>query len=339
MLRYLDSFDHYNSSYDEAKWTDFGASTSPSIVPGAGRCGTQCMRINVFNVVTKGIAFGSATTVIGFACKLNNNSTGTMELFRIGNGTDVHLILRRSIDGALYVTREGVTVAGPSAPDVMRDDTYYYVEFKSTIDNAAGAVVVRINTVEVINQTGIDTQAGASATVTNIQFTGNGNANHDIDDLYALDDTGGVNDDFLGDVRVEYLRPTGAGFSQDWDLVGAANHWTAVDDAAAPDGDTSYITSATLNEIDTQEYANTSLPSGTIFGVQVNILARKTDSGARGVKPVLRHSGTDYLGTEQNPSASDYRYLHEVFDENPGTTAPWTISDVNNLQVGVKLTT
>jgi hypothetical protein len=48
------------------------------------------------------------------------------------------------------------------------------------------------------------------ATVARIQVWGRGSDNA-IDDLYVCDSTGSTNNTFLGDVRVDTVRPIGAG--------------------------------------------------------------------------------------------------------------------------------
>jgi hypothetical protein len=200
-------------------------------------------------------------------------------------------------------------------------------------------VQLHVNGVEELNLSGIDTVSDASGVgLTGFSFIASQSFEYLIDDLYALDTTGAApNNTFLGDVRVEYLRPTANGAHQDFALVGALSHWEAVDDDATPDDDTSYIHSATVGEIDTEIYANTGLPSGTIFGVQVDLFARKTDSGFREIRPIVRHAGADYQGDALAPSFASYVYLLHVFELNPGTAAAWTIADVNSAEYGVRI--
>ena len=347
-LRYIDSFDHYQTAQLTAKWSTvvFNA-PAPTIEPGLGRCGTQAllMALSAVASVTKGAAFSGATAVFGFAIKYTSFSgVGTdTRFFIIGSAFGSHLAISRANDGTVFVERtDGVGVLlGQSIPDVLRLGEWYYMEVKATIDNAAGAVEVRLNGVAVITVAGVDTQsvAGAVAAVTSLSFESTGACAYLIDDLYALDSTGPApNNDFLGDVRVEYLQPTGPGAHQDWSLIGALSHWEAVDDGATPDDDTTYIHTATIGQVDTEEYENTGLPSGLIFGLQIGIYARKTDSGFREVAPVIRHAGTDYLGANQAPSMASYNYLIQVFETDPGTGLAWTIADVNADEYGVQLT-
>lgn len=346
-LRFIDSFDHYQTAQIDAKWSTVVFNfPAPSIEPGLGRCGTQALYMAASAVasVTKGAAFSGATVVAGFAIKWTSfTGVGTnTRFFHIGSTFGNHLGFFRASDGALFVQRmDGLGVLlGQSIPDVTRLGEWYFMEVKATIDNAAGAVEVRLNGITVITLAGVDTQStnGLVPLVNNISFQSNAASAYLIDDLYALDITGPApNNDFLGDVRVEYLEPTGAGAHQDWALIGAASHWQAVDDGAFPDDDVTYIHTATVGQADTEEYENTGLPSGLIFGLQIGVYARKTDSGFREIAPIIRHAGIDYLGANQAPSMASYNYLIQIYDTNPGTGAAWTIPGVNAAEYGVRL--
>ena len=348
-LLFIDSFDHYQADQMPAKWTTVHENTpAPEILVGGGRCGTNClrMRFSATAFVTKGLAFGSTTVVTGFALQFVQFSTiNNLKFFFYNASGDEQLALSRAEDGSLHVwrmdTASGVLLAS-SVPDVVRTLNWYFIEFKATIDNAAGAIEVRVNGATVISAAGIDTQAsGAPAAVTEIKFDSlGGQVNYLVEDLYALDSTGGApNNDFLGDVRVEYLRPTAPGANQAWVVVGVPTHWQAVDDGDSPDDDVTYITTAAAGATDTQEYSNTGLPSGTIFGLQIDLYVRKTDSGLRSVAPIVRHGGVDFAGTPQNPSFASYTYLMQLYMTNPGTAAPWTIADVNAAEYGIRVTT
>jgi len=347
-IRFIDSFDHYQSAELDAKWSTIVFNGPwPAIMPGLGRCNTQALEFGVSAVAsaTKGAAFSGATAVVGFAIQyIGFVGVGTnTRFFHLGSTFGLHLGFFRASDGSIFVQRmDGLGVLlGQSIPDVLRLGEWYYMEVKATIDNAAGAVEVRLNGVAVITVAGADTQsvAGAVAAINNFSFQANSASDYLIDDLYALDITGPApNNDFLGDVRVEYLEPTGAGADQDWSLVGALSHWEAVDDGAFPDGDTTYIHTATVGLTDTEIYDNTGLPAGSIFGVQISVYARKTDSGFREVAPIIRHAGIDHVGANQAPSMASYNYLIQIFETNPGTGLAWTIADVNADEYGVRLT-
>lgn len=344
-LRFIDSFDHYQTAQLTAKWTSLSILGSHQIQAGTGRCGTNALRMTsgAGLELVKGVPYSGLTGYLGFALNIEQQIFTSAIFVNVlsGIGSGVNLRFSRLLDGSLRASRAdaGDVILGTSAPDVVRMNDWYYVEFKFVIDNVAGSVEIRVNGVSVLTVGPVDTVGSSSgAALTGFSLATAQSFTYRVDDLYALDNSGPApTNDFLGDIRVEYLEPDGPGVHQDFALVGAATHWQAVDDGAAPDGDTSYIHTATAGDMDTETYDNTGLPAGAIFGVQIGVYARKTDSGFRELAPVVRHAGIDYSGANQAPSFASYTYLMQVFDTNPGTGLGWTIADVNGAEFGVRL--
>ncbi len=343
MLRFIDSFDHYQTGQITAKWTSITAGV-PQIVPLVGRCGTQALQpaINSFQDLLVGIPFASSKVTIGMAVNYQVQLfSSPYTLYTIENSLAEHLAVKRALDGSIRIERNG-TLLGTTAPNAIQMFEYSYLEVQVLISATVGTIEVRINgsATAALHVTGLNTQGSGTGdtTVTAIRVVGQSNYIVYIDDLYALDDTGATNNTFLGDTHVEYLHPVAAGAHQDWSVVGLPTHWQAVSDGAFPDDDTSYIATTTVNAIDTEIYQQTGLPAGTIFGVQIGLYARKTDSGLRSCAPVVRQGGNDFVGTSQAPSATSYRYMLQIYETDPATSAAWTIADVNAAEYGVKLT-
>ena len=163
-----------------------------------------------------------------------------------------------------------------------------------------------------------------------------------IDDLYILDNVdsgiaGMPNDDFLGDVRVEVIRPSGNGNSSDWigQDANSTDNYLNVDETT-PDGDTTYNESDVVDDKDTYAYSNLSTVSGTVYGVLPTPYIRKTDSGTREFASVARLSTTEDDGPS-TPLSTSYQYLQNALDGNPDGD-PWTIADVNSAEFGPKVT-
>lgn len=342
-LRFIDSFSHYRTAQLAAKWTSLGI-IPPDIIVGGGRCTANALEFGTTSgcSATKGIAFSNASGIVGVAMKMTTVVLGGgVNVFYFGSVSNDHLSLRWNLDGSLEVWRQdpGPVLLKASAPDVVRMNEWFYIEFKAVID-AAGSYEVRVNGATVITGSGNTVGSITPAGLSFIRFQAAASSVYRICDLYALDLTGGTNNTFLGDTRIEYLHPDGAGAEQDWDVMPLLTpHWQTVYDSAGPDDDTSYIHTATAGLTETETFSNTGLPSGSIYGVQVSVYARKTDAGFRQIAPVVRHGGADFVGTNQEPSAASYRYLSQMYETNPGTGAAWAIGDVNAAEFGVKLTT
>jgi hypothetical protein len=77
--------------------------------------------------------------------------------------------------------------------------------------------------------------------------------------------------------------------------------------------------------------------SGIINGVQVTAMIRKDDVGARSAQTRLKTGGATSSGIS-TALISTYVCLLTEYAVNPQTTVAWTVSDLNALQAGIKLT-
>lgn len=219
------------------------------------------------------------------------------------------------------------------------------VEFK--IADAGGYVRLYLGggSTPVIDVSGVDTKNGGTGVVAQAAFmrqTGAANSMRH-DDWYVWDVTGPAPyNAYLGDCRVETLRPNGTGAAADW--VGSdgnsVNNWDLIDD----DGTTTdYIGSAVTGARDLSTLSDLLAPvSGVVevHAVQIEAFAAKSDAGpSLELKGVLRDSdGTEAAETlvaSTALSTSYTRYRGAIRTVNPDGAA-WDYAGVNALQVGVE---
>jgi hypothetical protein len=150
-----------------------------------------------------------------------------------------------------------------------------------------------------------------------------------------MNTTGAVNNDFLGDVTVTALYPSGAGTTSGW-TPSAGSNYQNVDETPAND-DTDYNSTATLNAKDT--YAMQDCAAGAdIRAVQILAAVRKGAEGPGQVKLVTRSSSTDYDGAAQGIGGTSYSYVREIRETDPATAAAWSESGWNAVEIGLKKT-
>lgn len=333
-LRFIDSFDHYASADIPQKYSD---SNAVSISPGNGRRGTGSLRISSSGGHITRVQAAHATWVVGFAFKASSLPGSYTAFLQLQDSATVHVDIRIGADGTLRATRNGTTLA--TSTNSLSAGSFYYVETKITIDDTVGAIEVRVNgsSTNWINITGQDTRNGAAATANLIRISGIGAPTVDIDDLYICDGAGSTNNNFLGDVRVDCYMPNANGNSSQ--LVGSDSDSTdnyQLVDETSQNGDTDYVQSATVNNKDTYAFADMSHTPASIFGTQMNMIAKKDDSGTRSVCAVCRSGGADYDGDTQalGTTYADYRQIRET---DPATSAAWTRTDLNSAEFGVKV--
>lgn len=338
MLRFIDGFDHYATAEILQKWDAINNSAQVSIGANGRRSSGALRTSNQLRYVVKNFT-GLQSWVVGFALNITLPGSGTTGIVAFVESGTIHVDIRVLSDGSIRATRNGTTL-GTSAAGLITSGAWNYIEAKVTIDNSAGAVTVRVNGAAVLTLTSQDTQNAGTATANQIRIgdpINDQSSQRDYDDLYICDTTGAANNDFLGDVRVDAYLPNGNGNSSD--LVGSdsnsVDNYLLVDDAST-DGDSTYVQSSSAGDHDTYTFANMTHTPTDIFGVQINMMAKKDDAGTRSIASVTRSGGADTDGTTQALGTSylDYR---EVLEEDPDTSSPWIKAGFDAAEFGVKV--
>jgi len=281
--------------------------------------------------------FGAAVYLTG------TNYFLTFQLENSGHSPQCCVMIQATASGSGRITFRrggygGTILATGTTP--IYTTTWYYVEAKMTVNNSTGAAIVKVDEAEDINVSGVDSQLQSTDEIGYFIFGLNenfGNYYFYIDDLYLLDTTGSVNNDFLGPVKVEGIQPNGNGYNSDFTGSDAdkIDNYLLVDEVPN-DGDTTYVESDTVSDIDSFTYSNLTGDIGTIHGVKINSIAKKTDTYERNFENFVRISSTNYMGSEKVPSTS-YNNYYDIWEENPNTSTGWTESDVNGLEAGITI--
>jgi hypothetical protein len=346
-LLFVDGFDHYATADITRKWTSTGVSFSGNAGIGSSvvRYGAGAFFSNTSTTATdrklvKTLA-ASATWVVGFAFRTSGLPSAAGPIVGLFDVGTAQCDLRLNTDGTLSVTRNGTSLTSGTSVTALSANTWYYIEWKVTIADSISASTckVRINGVDAITvATGQDLKNTANSSANQLYLghytvTSAGNIWY-YDDLYVCNTSGSVNNDFLGDVRVETLYPSGAGNTTQF-TPSAGSNYQCVDDAD-PDDDTTYVESGTVGHVDTYAFDDLSASPTSVFGIQTVIMARKTDGGSRTATPVVRSGGTDYDGTTFG-LADTYTCDHQVWENDPDTAAAWTESGINAAEFGFEV--
>lgn len=336
MLLFCDSFDHYASADFTQKWSS--SNGGATIQSGQGRRGTNSLRATASNSNYDKTVTAVATGIVGFAFKTVGGlpgSAGNFLEFR-DSGT-LHVALRLNTDGTISAMRS-TTVLGTSA-SAISDATYNHLEVKVTISDTVGVVEVRINGTNSgwLNLTNQDTRNAGNLSFNTIRLNGVSATDIDYDDFHYCDTTGSVNNDFLGDSRVDAYYANGNGNSSQLDGSdgNSVDNYLLVDETLQ-DGDTTYVESSTAAEKDTYAFGNMSHTPSIIHGVQVVANAKKDDAGARSITTVVRSDGADYDGATVALTTA-YLMYYDIHEEDPDTSAAWTKSGFDAAEFGVKV--
>jgi hypothetical protein len=131
----------------------------------------------------------SAYLTVGFAFRWTDGNSTQRNIIRLwsDSGAIEHnrLVVDTSVPGRLLYTRSSTAVAN-SGSFVLVTNTWYYIEVQARLHDTLGSVIVRVDGIERINATGLDTRQGGTKTVYDQLRIGGAisGATNQYDDLY-----------------------------------------------------------------------------------------------------------------------------------------------------------
>lgn len=343
MIVHLDGFDHYNTS--TALALKYGASSGSFTISNANSRRATGQGIGSSSGTFDKTGLSASSWVIGFAGFTNTSFAAGNFIIENFEGATRQTCLQIGASGVISMTRTTTVLA--TSIQALATSTWYHIEWKFTCSDSisADSCVLKVNGVEWINlAAATDTRNGGAAGLINTMRFAVGTQHFiRMDDLYILDQTGSVNNDFLGDCRIDTIFPNGAGrYTQ---LTGAgsspqpSNYQNVAD--STPDSDSSYNFSDTAGNRDSYAMESPpSLASETVKGIQVSAFAAKDDAGARSLKVgVLSESGSPSAEALDSGTAlsTSYTFLKKVQETDPVTGAAWTSSGINAVQALVEV--
>lgn len=283
----------------------------------------------------------SSPDTVVFGCALYRLNPSDGDILRVYGRDDSSAVTINTSDNASWRIRvQSNTVATFPAPSI---NAWHYVEVKARISaDTTGRVVVRVDGKVVADFTGVTRSSGSGhVPVGRISFLSGGSSSSHvrITDVYVADTTGPAPyNDFLGDVVVLPITPTGPGAHSDWtgsDGNKVDNH-LLVDER--PPSTADYVTTATVGARET--YTFTDIPADEqVHAVKVLAALTRSDPGYAGVKHLIRNpTGQVSVDAEKTFGLGGT----EIVGSGPFTLdpagQPWTPGTVNAAEYGVEAT-
>ena len=136
------------------------------------------------------------------------------------------------------------------------------------------------------------------------------------------------------------LRPNGVGSRTEFNTGGGcSDNWECVDDEIPDENSTRVRIRSSSYHTDTYSISDPSSNPCNISGVTVYVRAQKLTLFISGyVRPVINVGGIEYEGSEHTVTNSYTDYSHQ-WNSNPFTGADWTWSDIENLEIGLRMKT
>ncbi len=278
--------------------------------------------LNTANTLTVGVAVNFSTTASDpFLCFYDGGTKCITLSWQTGG--ELAVGLGADVDALGVTTGLGLMTGA-----------WYYLELQALIDNAAGAFDLHVGGVSVLSDTGIDTKEGTHDYCDVVKLISPSGVDILFDDFYVLNNSGSVNNDFLGNVHVLAIFPDGDGTSSDW-TPNTGNNFECVDDITA-DGDTTYVESNTANHVDLYTYDDLA-SSMNIKGIQINTDCRDTDANTYTIITEIRSGGNTYDDAGQALGTTSYVTKRYISEADPNTSNSWVYTDINSAEFGIKV--
>jgi hypothetical protein len=222
-------------------------------------------------------------------------------------------------------------------------DTWYHLEAKITVSDStsAGDCIVKINGNEDINLgAGNDTRNFSSEGLDVLVFIASTTVYSStfIDNLFILNDSGSINNDFIGECLVECKRPDGNGSSSQWDGSDGnqVDNYLLVDEQFVDESD--YLEAQNSGELDLFDYGDISVGVSVdeIYGVGSKSFINKLNSGSRRIRQMCRSGGSNYNGDDLY-LPTGVHFNSQLWETDPDTAALWTKTNFNSAQFGIKV--
>lgn len=326
--QFIESFGHFSTTalLGVKGWVTAGTNIGTATPRFSG---AQYLILGNGGLATK-VVTADATYTVGFGLYIPNATDASSIVGFLDTGT-IQVDLRFNVAGQLFVTRNGTTIVGPAAGALL-SNTWYFVEFQSTINDTTGTVTVKVNGTTVLSGSGLDTKNTANASANQIRLYGS-STNHNFADVYANSGTGG-DTGFWDDIRVAVSFPDADGTTLQWTNSTGSTSYDLLDETSP--NTTDYISSATANQITTLSMQNLAAGVGAIKALAVTLYMSKDDAGTRTGGAVVRSGGTNYVGATFS-FLDTWSFVQTLWTTDPATSAAWTESGVNAVEAGVKL--
>lgn len=331
-LLWIDGFEGYNASPDEG----YRGGTNQAIAGAASSRGLIGQALVVSAGGTTLILPPRDTIIVGYAIK--TAAIGGNAHWFLGN--DANAQISWGVNGLnefyfINHTGAGFHIVTPIFSIPRFANVWRYVEVKITPHNSNGAIVLRVDDVEHLNVSGLDTLNGIGTP--NYRTVSPNASGALIDDYYVADTLGPAPwNDFLGDNRMHIIKPNGVHTTNWTPSDGVTPNWDLVNDVTTDHA--GYIKSSVLGTKDLWEYEDPALPPSTIVhAIAVMTSAqRDKDSGPRAIKAHVLSGATEVEGAFHQ--LSDSWYMEQfLLETDPNTGLPWTIAALNAIKAGTEI--
>jgi hypothetical protein len=206
----------------------------------------------------------------------------------------------------------------------------YLIELRYKIADAGGVIQVKVNGVLDIDYSG-DTKPG---TDTQMNFLLLGFVSGSTVGCYYIDDLIIDTANWIGDTRIQGIKPDGAGSSTQW-TPSTGSNYACVDEI--PPDDIDYVAINANDQLDLYSLANPVSAINTVKCVQIQARCNKEGTPTpQNLKLAVRTHSTNYESAAQAVQANFPKSLAARWEVNPNTSTAWTLQELQDMEAGFK---
>ncbi|MBY0560021.1 hypothetical protein [Hyphomicrobium sp.] len=226
-----------------------------------------------------------------------------------------------------------------AAASVLTANSFYHIEVKFKLGTAAntGTLEIRVGGTVIYTLTGLNLFNASPASGFRIFNPATGVIGCWYDDLVILDSTGDANNDYLGGIRIDTIRPNADTAQANFALTSGASGYALINDAFGSADTTGYIESYTVGAKSEFELSNLVGGSNGIMAVQPRIRATKSDAGSRTYRGYLKSGAVAANGPTITPAIGWLWHTNGIFEKAPDTEDAWTDNGINALKLGLEV--
>lgn len=306
-------------------WDNIGSGATAISAP-AGMDGSYAGQVATSNAFLEKILSAAAEYYAAFLSKITF-SVGISSICQFKSASTILIDMKRNNTSGKIEAYRGSTLIATGAV-VLNVNQVYHLQFRANIHDTTGIVQVKVDGVVDIDFSG-DTKPGTETTINAFQI-GQTTANPMTMQFDNVVVDGAA---WPGKTNIQTIRPNGAGNSAQWTSSAGAN-WDCVDEVPASDADN--VVTNTNDQVDL--YAAGNLVGTVDSVVCVQVQARAVKEGVATPQNLalgVRTGATDYFSADKViPTAA--KSVFNLWAQNPNTSAAWTKTEVDGVEIGIK---
>jgi hypothetical protein len=348
-LLYLDGFEEYGSYTDmfdintnitTSRWNYYSILGSISISATAKTAQTtitgKSLAIAANTTITLSIPTPT-TVIVGMYhqyAAFNSVIFGVAQSNQVSwTGGTTGVKVSTNAAGNFTLTNAATSVVLATSALTYPINAWYHLQLKYVFGaGTSGSLELKVDDNVILSLPGINSTCGAASLGGVYLYRSAGTGYYD--DFYVCDDTGTINNDYLGPVGVYTMVPTAAGASTQF-TPSTGSNWSCVDEQGA--NTTDYVTATATTQTDS--YTLSDIPGGltptNFAGVLVKARSMKSGTNNASLQLSVTYSGSTTYSSTLAVYTGTYIENWCIFETKPGG-GNWDLTSLNGLEAGLK---